>query len=460
MAFNFVPCDREQQFLMPPSVQEWLPVGHRARALIDVVEELDLSAFYARHRVDGRGGAAYDPKMMLTLLLYAYWSGERSSRSIERMCLENVACRVICANLSPDHTAISRFRQRHEQALGVLLVESVRVCAAAGLVDASRIAIDGRKLAGNASLDANRTLEGLEKEIQRWLEEAAAVDAREDELFGPDRRGDELPPQLNDPQQRRERIRRAKAELEAQRAEPEQRYEQLVEKREAYKREHGRYPRGRPPKKPEAAADAKVNLTDPDTRVLKGRRGFVQGYNTQVAATEKQIVIAAEIADEANDQNQLTPTLEAAKGTLAAAGVDEPIGQVLADAGYGTEQELLDAENDERAPEFFVAITSPRRSDPGKRARMPDPDSARGRMHQKLRTERGKQIYKKRGPTIEGVFGQQQTVQRFDRFSRRGRAAARSELRFVNAAHNIAKLIADRLRQTTPPRPAPTASPA
>ena len=192
MAQNFLACDRDQELLLPPSLREWLPEGHLAWFVIDAVAQLDLGAFYAAYRVDGQGRAAHDPAMMVALLLYAYAIGERSSRRIERRCVEDVAMRVICANQAPDHTTIARFRQRHESALAELFGEVLALCAEAGLVRVGVIAVDGTKVHANASEHATRGYEQIAREI---LEEAAAVDAAEDERFG-DARGDELPPEL------------------------------------------------------------------------------------------------------------------------------------------------------------------------------------------------------------------------------------------------------------------------
>ena len=194
MAQNFIGCDREQELLLPPSLREWLPEGHLAWFVIDAVGEFDLSAFYAAYRADGHGRAAHDPAMMVALLLYAYAIGERSSRRIERRCVEDVAARVICVNQTPDHTTIARFRQRHETALAGLFGEVLALCAQAGLVDVGVLAVDGTKVHANASHHATRDYEQIAAEI---LEDAAAVDAAEDERFG-GRRGDELPAELVD----------------------------------------------------------------------------------------------------------------------------------------------------------------------------------------------------------------------------------------------------------------------
>ena len=199
MAQNFIECDREQAFLMPPSLRDWLPEDHLTWFMLASVEELDLSAFYAAYREDGHGRPAHDPRMMVALLLYAYAKGERSSRGIERECTEDVAYRVISANQRPDHTTIARFRQRHEQALAELFSDVLGLCAEAGLVKTGVVAVDGTKLHANASHHANRDYEQIAREI---LAEAAETDRREDELYG-ERRGDELPPELATNQGRR-----------------------------------------------------------------------------------------------------------------------------------------------------------------------------------------------------------------------------------------------------------------
>src|ERR671929_1156321 len=217
MPQNFLACDREQELLLPPSLREWLPESHLAWFVIDAVAQLDLSAFYASYRADGHGRAAHDPAMMVALLLYAYAIGERSSRAIERRCVEDVAFRVIAANRAPDHTTISRFRKRHAERLGALFVQVLAMCAKAGMVRVATVAVDGTKLAANAGISANRSYEKIRAEVERILAEADAVDAEEDQRFG-DARGDELPAELADPVTRRERLERAKAELEAEQA--------------------------------------------------------------------------------------------------------------------------------------------------------------------------------------------------------------------------------------------------
>ena len=297
MAQNFMVVDREQGWLMPPSVRDWLPEGHLAWFVLDVVAGLDLSVIVERYRSDGNGRPAHDPRMMVALLLYAYAVGELSSRRIERRCVEDVPFRVIAANQVPDHTTIARFRKRHAEALAGLFVEVLALCAKAGMVKVGRVAIDGTKMRANASLGANRKYPAIRAEIDRILAEADELDAAEDELFG-DARGDELPPELADPVTRRERLERAARELEAEQQARQERYERLMERREAGLRA-GKRGLGRPPKAPDPRqlADGKRNVTDPDSRIMSAGGAYVQGYNAQAVVGEGQVILAAGVTN-------------------------------------------------------------------------------------------------------------------------------------------------------------------
>jgi transposase len=213
MGSSFIACDGEQSFLMPPDVREWLPENHVAWFVLAAVEEMDLSAFYAAYGVDGKSRPAYEPAMVVALLLYAYARGVRSSRVIERACVEDVAFRVVAAQQRPDHATIARFIERHEAALAGLFGEVLLLCARSGLANVGVIAVDGTKVQANASRDANVDYEQLAREV---IQEAKAIDAAEDELYG-DRRGDELPEELSTSQGRRGWLREAKRRLEAER---------------------------------------------------------------------------------------------------------------------------------------------------------------------------------------------------------------------------------------------------
>src|SRR6266536_1126789 len=312
MAYNFLRAERDQPFLLPPDLRDWLPQDHLAWFLLDVVDQLDLALFYLAHRDDGHGHPAYDPKTLLGVLLYAYCLGVRSSRQIERRLHEDIAFRVLAANQAPDHVTIARFRVRHEQALAGFLVESLRLCVAAGMVTVGVVALDGTKLAGNAADKANRTLDRLEREVAEILRQAAEADQHEDRLFG-DARGDELPQALASKAGRLARLRQAKARLEAEAAERQQRFAERVAAATATARAKSRPPRQLKPRPRYEAPNPKAtaNTTDPDSRFLRTRTGTVQGYNAQAVVTEHQIVVAAELTQDANDVQQLQPMLAA-----------------------------------------------------------------------------------------------------------------------------------------------------
>jgi transposase len=214
MAYNFLRCDRDQPYLLPPDLRDWLPTDHLAWFILDVVDQLDLAPFYRQHRADGHGHPAYDPKLLLGVLLYAYCVGVRSSRQIQRRCIEDLAFRVLAGNQAPDHVTIARFRVRHQQALAGFLVQSLKLCAAAGLVRLGVVALDGTKVAANAANRANRTHAKLEDEVTQILREAAEADQADDRQHGR-ARGDELPMELASPSSRLARLQQAKAQLEA-----------------------------------------------------------------------------------------------------------------------------------------------------------------------------------------------------------------------------------------------------
>ena len=457
MGQRFVACDREQSFLMPPDVREWLPPRHLAWFVIDAVAEMDLDGFYAAYRVDGRSRPAYDPAMMVALLLYAYARGVRSSRVIERACDEDVAFRVLAAQQQPDHATIARFVERHEHAIAGLFGEVLTLCARSGLAKVGVIAVDGTKVAANASRNENRDYEQLAREI---LEEVKAVDAAEDELYG-DAFGDELPPEFATAQGRRGWLREAKQRLEAERAAnpqpvPRSRPKRLKEAKRrldeelwtevranrAYEdyRARGRMKDGRrfgrppDPYRPPATPEGRVNVTDPDARVVKGLRGWMQGYDGQAVVNEHQVILAAEVETVGADFGHLEPMLDAAQSELAAAGVTDTPEVLLADAGYWHGEQM------ERIVDRGIQVLIP-------------PDTSRRRttrrnwdgghydfMRRVLATDRGGGLYRRRQPMVEPVFAQMKFNRGLDRFRRRGRGAVRAEWRLITATHNVLKL--------------------
>jgi transposase len=438
MGQNFISGDRDQVLLLPPDLRSWLPAGHLALFVIDAVEQLDLSAFYSRYRADGHGRPAYDPAVMVAVIVYAYCKAVRSAREIERRCVEDVAFRVVAANLCPDHATIARFRAGHERAIGALFGQVLEMCERAGLVRTGIVAVDSTKIAANASGQANMDYEQLAREI---LAEAAAVDAAEDELYG-DARGDELPPELADPKTRRARIRELMDELDAEREAAEQERAAMLERRAEHERRTGRKPAGRPPvEQPKATAKARrVNVTDPDSRSVRTPRGFIQGYNAHAVATEGQIIVAADVTTGTPDQGQLEPMITQARAELAAAHAEAPR-VVLADAGYWAGDQIG------RLIGGGITVLVP----PDGQARgRPNPRRRGGlydHMRQRLATDDGSALYRRRMTIIEPIFGQTKTNRRADRFQRRGLPAVQSEWRLITATHNLLKL----WRATTAP---------
>ena len=439
MGQNFIGCDRDQALLLPPDLRDWVPAGHLAHFVLETVERLDLTAFYGDYRADGNGRPAHDPAMMVALVLYAYAVGERSSRRIERRCVEDVAFRVIAANRQPDHATVARFRVRHAERLADLFGDVLVLCARAGLVSVGTVALDGTKLAANASLGANRGYEALRRGAARIVQEAGDVDAAEDELYG-DARGDELPAELANPATRRERIERALAEIEAEHAAEQAAFEAKRKAREDYEQRTGRKPRGRPPTRSEPDEQALFarsrNVTDPDSRIMRERGAPVQGYNAQAVVAAGQVILAAEVTNEANDSHQLVAMLAAARDRLDAIGHPEAIGWVLADGGYWNSAAI--AELRATGSEVLIPTGDRHRTRPRKYRPQQGPEAAR--ITRILATEDGDRRYRRRKQIVEPVFAHIKHLRQIRRLSRRGLNAARTEWQLIAATHNLLKL--------------------
>jgi transposase len=432
MSENFIACDREQGWLLPPSLREWLPAGHLAWFVLDAVEQLDVAVFVAAYRADGHGRPAYDPAMMVALVLYAYAKGVRSAREIERRCVEDIAYRVIAANLAPDHSTIARFLERHQDPLGGLFGQVLALCARAGLVRAGTIALDSTKIHADASSLANRSYEQIAREI---LAEAAAVDAAENELYG-DRRGDELPPELADPTSRKARLRAAKRELEAEWQAERQQRQAMLDRRAEHEAQTGRKARGRPPVARDMSGDppGRVNITDRDSRPVKTPRGFIQGYNAHAVATAAQIIIAADVTIGTQDQGHLAPMIAAAHDELAAAAIEQRPDVVLADAGYWASAQIQQLIDD--AITVLIPPDAHTRTQPNPRRR----GGLYDHMRRLLARDDGRDLYRQRMTIIEPIFGQTKFNRRADRFRRRGHAACQAEWRLITTTHNLLKL--------------------
>ena len=450
MSYNFLPYAQDQLYLMPPSVQEWVKKDSLVCFLSDVVDELEergrLGRFYASYRTDGWGAPAYHPVMMVKVLLYGYSSGVTSSRRLAALLEVDVAFRYLAANNQPDHRTIAGFRTEHREALEGLFLDVLQLCQSAGLVKLGRVALDGHRVAGNASVSENRKRARLEEEVRSLLDEAAKIDAKEDQEHGPEARGDELPSGLKDPRKRAERLQAALAELEKEEAALRREQEERIAKREEEERRTGRKKAGR---KPRAASevklpeDARANRTDPESRVMKGRNGrYLQGYNGQAMADcDSQVIVAQQLVNEAADVHQLARMLRRCEEQAGA----RPR-QVLVDAGYWSEANgALDGQD---GTDLLVATVHWARENP-------EQHPQRDRMDAKLATEDGKAAYAQRGSTIEPVFGQMVT-RGLDRFRLRGRVKAGLEWSLWCTTHNLLKLWRHTLRACAP-RQAPGA---
>lgn len=442
----FIGGDRKQLLLLPQSVDKWISENHMVRFILDIVNQMDLWLFYRSYGKEG--GAVYDPAMMLAVLVYAYCQGRRSSRKIAKACEEELPYRWLTGNTVPDHCAIARFRARHEKLMKKVFVEILSLCSEVGLVRVGNVFVDGTKIKSNASLSANRTLGQLEKEIDQMIEEAKAQDEEEDRRYGQDRRGDELPEELEDPRRRLSRLKEAKARLEAKAKEEREEQEAKIRAREQEEQATGRKKGGRKPKAPDEAVreDRKANATDPDSRIMKTRQGYVQGYNSQAVVTKDQIILGAEVTQEENDLHQLEPMIDETRKTISEAGIDESINTCAADTGYWRDDLPLETLEGEGL-KLLIAVQKDckqrsqcNEEESPPRGRIPSDITPRERMGRRLRTKEGRKIYKLRSQTVEPVFGQIKATLGVNGFLRRGIEAVRSEWKLICACHNLMKL--------------------
>ena len=434
MSTTFRPYSPDQSLLLPPDVRAWLPEGHLAHHVSDLVDGLDLTAFYAPYEGDGRRNAPYDPRMMVKVLLYAYATGVFSSRGIARALEEDVAFRVLAAGNFPQHRTLCEFRRRHLEDFQALFVEVVRLAQELGLVRLGKLSVDGTKVRANASKrkamsydrmqEAERRLEG---EIAALLRQADETDETEDACLGAEIRGDELPAELRRREERLAAIRAAKARLEAAaRAADDARGRQPGQDRN---------PKGGPPYKRaygEPDEKAQSNFTDPESSIMKtSNEGFQQCYNAQVAVDgEHQLVVATGLTANASDQGELPVLLDTVNETF-----DAQPATVLADAGYCNERDLTDLE--QRGIDGYVAAGRE-----GKQAatRNLEEHPATGRMIDKLKTKAGRAVYAQRKWLSEAPNGWIKHVLGFRRFSLRGLAKARCEWHLVCLALNVKRL--------------------
>ncbi|MFD0389564.1 transposase [Tistrella bauzanensis] len=445
--------DRRQRFLLPVDMSDWVCEADMVHLLLDAIELVDLSAFEAHYTRRGVGAPPFSPSMMVCVLIYADANGHRSSRKIERLCERDAGFRMIVGDEVPDHSVIARFRKRHRSAFEALFAEVLKLCHRAGLVRLGVVALDGTKVKANASLSANRTAGPLAAEVAAMVSEAEAADAAEDALFG-DERGDELPADLRTRSGRSARLRACMDQLRAEADTAAARQQEKIDARAAEEEATGKRKRGRKPKPAgaEIDEDAKANVTDPDSRIMKSRKGYLQGYNAQAVVTADQVILASGVSNEANDVHQLGPMIDKALAMAEAVTGEEDvrIATALMDAGYWSEDNVAMETAD---CEYLIATTKDwkqrkaMRDAPPPRGRTPRTLSARERMDRKLLTKRGRGLYRLRGQTVEPVFGQMKEIQRADGFMMRGKEEVQGEWSLHCTGHNLRKLHAEAVRQ-------------
>ena len=430
----------DETLLLPPSVQDFVPADHLSRFVVSLVREsLDLGAIYGAYKGE-KGQPPYDPAMMVALLLYSYAVGVYSSRRIAGACRERTDFLMIVALDAPDFRTISEFRRRHLAALSGLFVQVLRLAETAGLVKLGHVALDGTKIRANASkhkamsyAHMSRREQELAAEVARWLEAAEAADAEEDRLFGPDKRGDELPDWVKDKQRRIEKIREAKAALEAEAAAAAQDKARAQAEAEAKAATTGRKKSGKKAAPPSGTPRAKAqrNFTDPESRILKTKDGFIQGYNAQAAVdSHAQIIVARTLTPSQNDQDQLIPLMDAIEADLGRSPVE-----ASADAGYCSEANL--AALHERGIAGYVAVARAKRAANAKRTINGPLTLA---MQTKLKRAGRRSRYRLRKQVVEPVFGQIKQARGFRQFLLRGVEKVSAEWAMICTAHNILKL--------------------
>jgi len=439
MSKDFRPWKIDEAQFLPPSVQDYVPRDHVSRLIVALVrEELDLCAIAGGYR-SVLGQPPFDPRMMTALLLHGYASGIYSSRRIARAAVERADFMMIVAGDPPDFRTISEFRRRHLKALAALFVQVLKLAKKAGLVKLGHVALDGTKIKANASKHKAMSYERMKQreaelaaEVERWLKAAEAADAEEDKLYG-DQRGDELPDWVADKQKRLEKIAQAKAELEAEAKAAAEEEQRRRDEAQAKRIAEGRKKNGRTPAPPKTEPDGKTqrNFTDPQSRVLLTKDGYIQGYNAQAAVDAKaQIIVAYGLTQSMSDHNQLIPLIDGIKDNLG-----RKPKEASADAGYLSEANL--AALAERKISAYVATG--RAKHPGETKRTVTGSLTKA-MRDKLKRAGWRSRYRWRKQIVEPVFGQIKQARGFRQFLLRGIEKVRSEWALICTAHNLVKL--------------------
>jgi transposase len=471
----------DEPLLLPPLVQDFVAEDHLARFVLSLVrDEIDLAAITSSYDSD-RGQPPFDPVMMTALLLYSYCCGIYASRRIATACRERVDFMSIVGFDAPDFRTVSEFRRRHLKALGALFKQILQLCETAGLVKLGHVALDGTKIKANASKHKAMSYERMEKraaeleaEVARWLAVAEATDAADDKLYGADKSGEEMPPWVADKKRRAARIRQAKAELEAEAKAAAEAKLKAAAEAQAQRDAEGRKKPGRPAAAPSNTPDPKAqkNFTDPESRIMKSKDGFVQAYNAQIAVdSQAQIIVAQDVTQSGVDSGQLVPMIDATKANLGRYPA-----QASADAGYCSEGNLEALET--RDIDGYVATGRARDAVAGtvdgapagvpgalepastsKPEAKPEPEAEPKltrveQMRAKLKAGGHASPYRLRKQLPEPVFGQIKQARGFRQFLLRGFANICGEWAIVCTAHNLLKLAQGRTLSAALPQAA------
>jgi transposase len=433
MGKSYRPYLPDQEFLLPPSLRDWLPETHLVYFVSDVIDNLNLSAMDAVYGEEQRGQPPYDPRMMTKLLVYGYCVGVFSSRRIQQRLAEDIAFRVLAAGNAPNFRTISDFRKIHLRTLESLFEQVLKIALEAGAMKLGRVALDGTKVKANASKHKAMSYDRLKEkerqiraEVRELLAQAEAADAEEDVLYGAEQRGDELPEELQRRETRLGKIREAKRALE----------ERARQKAEAEAKPAEEVKQAKP------AAKDQYNFTDPESRIMMGSDGFVQGYNAQAAVEPAlQLIVGQSVTPAANDKEQIEPMVEV---------MEQQSGQwpegLLADSGYCSEKNLEHLETADKLGhkiDAYIATGKQKHGEhrqPCPRGPLPQQATRVEHMQRKLQTKAGRAVYAARKTIVEPVFGQIKQARGFRQFLLRGLANVQGEWALVCLTHNILKL--------------------
>lgn len=447
MRKKFREYNPNQIMLLPPTLNEWLPENHLANFISDLVDQLDLSAVYNSYEKELRGYPPYHPAMMLKLLLYAYCTGVYSSRKIAKACEDVVAFRVLSANQFPDFRTLSEFRKRHLGAFKEMFLQVLHIAQKAGMLSLGHVSLDGSKIKANASKHKAMSYgrmkqeeQRLRQEIEELMRKAQQTDQHEDSQHG-DKRGDEIPEELARRESRLAVIRNAKQALEQETREKAQKEQQQEKQRkddEEPPTDSGMKKRGRPRKeKPDVPNDkAQRNFTDPESRIMPSKEGFVQAYNVQAVVDEDhQLIVATAVTQQTNDAGVLQTMVEEMEHNTGGSAQ-----KLSCDAGYFAQDDVEWLQGKGIDPYIATGRQKHQEIPESPRGRIPKHYTMKQRMARKLKTKTGRAIYARRKVIVEPVFGQIKECRGFRRFSLRGLSKVQGEWSLVSLCHNLLKI--------------------